>query len=90
MSKSDQIIWYGTSQPGSKETILRAGNLDIVFEEGFIRYIKSGEQEILRMVNHRVRDHNWGTVPQRIFDEKTSGGQILLPPFGLSFILTQP
>ncbi len=49
---------------------LKAGRLDLSYEKGFLKYIKFGNQEVLRLINHAVRDYNWGTVPLRIFDEK--------------------
>jgi hypothetical protein len=49
--------------------LLRAGNLSLVYQNGFLRYLKLGEQEVIRMIYHAVRDQNWGTVPMDITEE---------------------
>ncbi|WP_422079555.1 hypothetical protein [Ulvibacterium sp.] len=45
---------------------LRTGHLDVLFENGFLRYIRFGNEELLRMIYFAVRDSNWGTVPHHI------------------------
>jgi hypothetical protein len=57
-----RVLYYGRDEPLSKQIPLRAGPLSLVFENGDLRYIKSGRQEILRRVYVAVRDRNWGTV----------------------------
>jgi hypothetical protein len=52
------------------DTELKAGNLDLLYQNGFIRYVRVGNLEIIRMINHTLRDQNWGTIPMRIRDEK--------------------
>lgn len=42
---------------------LRAGPLQMHYEQGGLRYIKFGEREILRRIYGAVRDRNWETVP---------------------------
>lgn len=49
---------------------LKAGQLSLWYEDGFLRYINCGEQEVLRMINHALRDHNWGTIPMKIEEEE--------------------
>lgn len=67
----DKNIFYYGSEKGLPEKVnLKAGQLDLVYENGFLRYIRSGDVEILRMINHAVRDHNWGTPPLNIIKEK--------------------
>lgn len=39
------------------------------YDAGFLRYIKIGETEILRMINHYIRDENWNTIPMTITSE---------------------
>ncbi|MEQ2005281.1 MAG: hypothetical protein ABMA26_00680 [Limisphaerales bacterium] len=51
---------------------LRAGPLTMICEGGDLRYIKLGEQEIIRRIHAAVRDRNWGTVPGRISDLQAS------------------
>jgi len=67
--ENKNIIYYGSKEDIPLKIALKAGNLDLFYENGFIRYIKLGNQEVIRMINHAVRDHNWGTIPLRIFDE---------------------
>ncbi|MGL6266303.1 MAG: hypothetical protein ACRC2O_00195, partial [Chitinophagaceae bacterium] len=47
-----------------------AGGLSLLYEAGFLRYIKAGETEILRLINLAVRDQNWGTIPFKITNER--------------------
>ena len=49
---------------------LRAGDLSMVYENGFLRYIKLGDYEVLRMIYFALRDHNWDTMPGQIVDEE--------------------
>ncbi|WP_373497602.1 hypothetical protein [Aquiflexum sp.] len=51
---------------------LKAGHFDLVYQNGFIRYIRLGGLEVIRMINHALRDHNWNTLPMQIIDEKVS------------------
>ncbi len=68
MSLDSNILFYGKKEKLAKKVALKAGKLDLVYENGFLRYIKLGGLEVLRMINHAVRDHNWGTVPLRVFN----------------------
>jgi len=47
----------------------RAGTLSLYYANGFLRYIKLGESEVLRMINFMVRDQNWNTIPQVVENE---------------------
>lgn len=49
---------------------LHAGDLSMVYDKGFLRYIKLGNYEVLRMIYFALRDHNWDTMPGVIVDEK--------------------
>jgi len=42
---------------------LQAGPLSLCFENGDLRYIRYGKQELIRRIYGAVRDHQWGTVP---------------------------
>lgn len=48
---------------------LRAGNLSMLYENGNIRYIKAGSDEIIRMIYSAVRDREWLTVTPKIRNE---------------------
>lgn len=52
----------GIGQP----TALRAGPLRMELVDGALRYIRCGEEEIIRRIYVAVRDSNWGTVPGEI------------------------
>ena len=58
----------GTDAPASERIELRAGPLQMCFEPGigFLRYIRLGDQEILRGLYSAVRDHNWNTIAPEI------------------------
>ena len=42
----------------------------MIYENGFIRYIKYGDNEIVRMIYMALRDKNWGTYLPEIKYEK--------------------
>ncbi len=52
------------------EFSLQAGPLSIFYQDGFLRYISLGENEILRMIYFALRDENWGTYTGHIENEK--------------------
>ncbi|NJO01216.1 MAG: hypothetical protein HC880_05495 [Bacteroidia bacterium] len=60
---------YGSPEDLPPKVSLRAGRLSVIYQSGFLRYIKLGSTEIIRMINHTVRDENWGTLPLIIQDE---------------------
>ena len=64
------ILTHGSINNLPKAVVVNAGNLNMLYESGFLRYIKMVDTEIVRMINHTVRDHNWGTVPMVITNEK--------------------
>ncbi len=63
------ILTYGKEEDLPQGIPLQAGEINLLYEQGFIRYINWGEYEILRMINHAVRDHNWGTIPLTILEQ---------------------
>jgi D-apionolactonase len=50
--------------------ILNAGPLSVNYHDGFLRRIRHGNHEILRMIYFALRDHNWATLPYRIENEQ--------------------
>jgi D-apionolactonase len=42
------------------------GPLGFLYEPGKIRYIRSGNSEVLRMIYFALRDHKWDTIPYTI------------------------
>jgi D-apionolactonase len=69
MALTTNVIRYGKNEPLPAQQTLRAGPLSLVYENGDLRYVRLGENEILRRVYVAVRDRNWGTVPIQISDE---------------------
>lgn len=62
-SLSVNTIRYGRDEPLPEAIPLRAGPLALLFQNGDLRYVRLGQQEILRRVYIAVRDHNWDTIP---------------------------
>lgn len=58
--------WYGRDQPPPQVVRLRAGALDLEFEQGDLRYIICAGREVVRRVYAAVRDVNWNTLPATI------------------------
>jgi hypothetical protein len=65
-----QLLLHGSVERQPDPVQLQAGYLTLQYEAGFLRYIKVGETEVLRMINYNIRDHNWVTIPMTISDEK--------------------
>ena len=49
---------------------LAAGELSVLYENGFLRYINYGDAELLNMIYFALRDANWGTLKASISDEQ--------------------
>lgn len=64
------VLLHGSLNPLQKSTRLQAGKLNLQYEAGFLRYIRVGETEVLRMINHYIRDENWANIPMTIVSEK--------------------
>lgn len=64
------IALHGSTVPLPEKTLLHAGELSMFYETGFIRYVKAGDKEIVRMINHYIRDATWANVPMTIVSEK--------------------
>ena len=62
MKLSKNVQYYGKDEPLPEQIDLQAGPLNLFYEAGDLRYIKLGDQEIIRRVYVAVRDHNWDTV----------------------------
>jgi len=48
---------------------LHAGPIHILYDHGFLRYIKYGDSEVLRMIYFALRDENWTTYKPFIENE---------------------
>jgi D-apionolactonase len=49
--------------------ILHAGPIELLYENGFIRYLKANDIEVLRMIYFALRDENWTTFKPWIENE---------------------
>ena len=65
-------IWYGRNTPPPEQIKLKAGNLDLIYQAGDLRYIRFGEIELIRRIYVAIRDLNWNTIPGEISDLKVS------------------
>jgi hypothetical protein len=62
-------LLYGSTEALPVQTILTAGPFIMIYENGFIRHIKYGDNEIIRMIYVALRDKNWGTYAPIIENE---------------------
>lgn len=69
MSPEERIIAYGSPDARPTQLKLKAGQLEMIYEKGSLRWIRLGNTEIIRMIYSAVRDRNWGTIEPRIESE---------------------
>ena len=62
------IALCGTDQLEVVGRMLRAGPMEVEFENGQLRYLKVNGVEVLRAIGFLVRDENWGTYAPAISD----------------------
>jgi hypothetical protein len=67
---SRAIKLCGTEQPDVVGRILKAGPMQVEFDNGQLRYLRVNGVEVLRVVGFLVRDENWGTYVPKISDLK--------------------
>jgi hypothetical protein len=53
---------------------LQAGPVTADYADGFLRYIRVGDREIVRMIYFAIRDQNWKTLPFTVKKEKIHAG----------------
>jgi hypothetical protein len=66
----ERIKQTGRSGEDPAELLLKAGKLNLIYSNGFIRYISAGSNELIRMIYSAVRDKDWLTITPVIEDEK--------------------
>jgi D-apionolactonase len=49
---------------------LKAGQIELCYENGFLRQFIVNETEVLRMIYFAIRDANWGNYEPKISNEK--------------------
>lgn len=67
--------WHGRDEPPPAIIPLRAGRLSLEYEGGDLRYIRLGDQELIRRVYMAVRDVNWNTIPAELTDLAIESGE---------------
>jgi hypothetical protein len=60
---SVSVLRYGSEAALPEPRDLRAGPLTMTFVENDLRWIRYGDQEVVRRIYVAVRDPNWNTVP---------------------------
>jgi hypothetical protein len=77
---SKSIVLCGTEQPDVIGRVLKAGPMQVEFDNGQLRYLKVHGTEVLRAIGFLVRDENWGTYIPKIsaldIDERKNGFSI--------------
>ncbi len=77
---SKSIVLCGTDQPEVDCRVLKAGPMQVEFDNGQLRYLKVHGTEVLRAIGFLVRDENWGTYIPKIsaldVDERKDGFSI--------------
>jgi D-apionolactonase len=67
----------GTEQPDVVGRLLKAGPMQVEFDNGQLRYLKVGGVEVLRALGFLVRDENWGTytpqISELMIDQRSDG-----------------
>ncbi|HZY82815.1 MAG TPA: hypothetical protein VFE50_25015 [Cyclobacteriaceae bacterium] len=65
--------------------LIKLGSLSLLYDEGFIRYIKWGDVELVRNIYFALRDSNWTTAPIVRSEEKA---EITGKGFDISYTAT--
>jgi hypothetical protein len=67
---SKEVKWHGGHNENDRQLMLKAGRLSMIYENGNLRYISTGQEELIRFVYSAVRDREWLTIQPEISDEK--------------------
>ncbi|MDZ7605727.1 MAG: hypothetical protein U5K79_09100 [Cyclobacteriaceae bacterium] len=81
-SLDERTIQFGDINNDIPQVKLKAGDLDLTYEQGNLRRICIGPEEVLRMIYSAVRGEGWLTAPGKISDEKIEVG---LDSFHISY-----
>ena len=74
LTLSPYEMWYGRDAPPPAVHWLRAGDLDVEFQDGDLRYIRCAGRELIRRIYVAIRDVNWNTVPGVITNLNVDSG----------------
>lgn len=67
---TDDIKCLGNHNENRGQRIINAGNLTMLYEQGNIRYLSIGQNEIIRMIYIAVRNKEWLTIRSEFFEEE--------------------
>ncbi len=73
-SLDERIIQFGDIKNDIPQVKLKAGDLDLIYEQGNLRRISLGSEEVVRMIYSAVRGIGWLTAPGKIHHEKIEAG----------------
>ena len=77
---SRNVMLCGTDQTDVVGRVIKAGPMQVEFDNGQLRYLKVHGVEVLRAIGFLVRDENWGTYIPKIsglkIDERKDGFSI--------------
>lgn len=65
VATSLDVLRRGSDDPLPERRLVHAGPLSAVLENGALRSIRIGTQEVVRGIYAAVRDRNWGTIAPR-------------------------
>ncbi|MBW6500196.1 MAG: hypothetical protein K0B05_02280, partial [Bacteroidales bacterium] len=68
-SKDSNYLLHGNHCENDLNIEVFAGDLSMIYENGAIRYVKAGGNELIRMIYAAVRDSDWLTINPVISDE---------------------
>ena len=69
-SLSRETKWHGNHAENDNHLILKAGRISMVYENGNLRSISTGNTEIIRIIYSAVRDKEWLTIKPVISEEE--------------------
>lgn len=86
MVAEQRIAYYGVPEPQAVAKTMRAGPWTLAYHHADLRYIRYGDQEVVRRVYFAVRDTQWGTAPNRIDSQviESGGGAFMIRLTGSS------
>jgi hypothetical protein len=64
-----ETLWHGNHSENDNRIELKAGSLSMIYENGNLRTISDGRNELIRMIYSAVRDKDWLTIVPVISDE---------------------
>jgi D-apionolactonase len=64
-----ETMWHGDHFENDRRIVLKAGCLSMIYENGSLRNISDGRNELIRMIYSAVRDPHWLTVNPEITGE---------------------